>query len=144
MISRTAAVLREHNKRKPVSIPRQVFHISDDEGNSRDFSVKKTDKNVAYNMDDVEAVVDALIEVIQEALKNGEPISVHGFGKLSLVWRKEHTVKNVLDGQPVAIEGFYTPKFYVGNDLKRCAQIYGQKVKDEQLNAPLPVFSEGL
>ena len=143
MISRTAAVLRENGIRKPVSIPRQVFHISDDEGNTKDFSVKKTDRNVQYNMDDVEAVVTALIQVIEDALKDGDFVSVHGFGRLSLAWRKEHTVKNVLDGQPVTIEGYYTPKFYVGNDLKRCAQIYEQRLKDRELKAPLPVFTEG-
>jgi DNA-binding protein HU-beta len=144
MISRATAVLRENNARKPVSIPKQVFHISDDEGNSKDFPVKKIDKSVLYTTDDVEVMLDALIQVIEEALKNGESVAVHGFGKLSLAWRKEHTVKNVLDGKPVTIEGFYTPKFYVGNDLKRCAQIYEQKLKDEELKAPLPVFTEGL
>ena len=37
-------VLRTNDIKKPVSIPKQVFHISDDEGNSKDFTVKKTDK----------------------------------------------------------------------------------------------------
>ena len=144
MISRAAALLRENDARKPVSVPKQVFHISDDEGNTRDFTVKRIEKSVLYNLDDVETILDAVRCVIEEALKNGEEISVHGFGRLYLTWRKEHTVKNVLDGQPVTIDGYYTPKFYIGNDLKRCAQVYEQKLKNRDLNAPLPVFSEGL
>lgn len=142
LISQTASVLRENNVRKPVSIPKRVFHISDDEGNSKDFVVKKKDKNVIYTADDVEAVLSACQYVIQEALKRGEEISIHGFGKLGLKYHKGQTVVNVLDGQKVVTEGHYNPRFLAGNDLKRCAQVYEQSLKDQNLNTPLPVFSE--
>ena len=47
---RVATLMREKDIRKPVSIPKQVFHISDDEGNSRDFVVRKTDKSVQFTI----------------------------------------------------------------------------------------------
>ena len=59
LISKTAEVLRSNNIIKPVSTPKQVFHRSDDEGNQKDFVVKKTDKTVLYNTADVAAILDA-------------------------------------------------------------------------------------
>lgn len=142
LISRISAVLRENNIRKPVSFPKHVFHISDDEGNQKDFVAKKTDKMVLYTTDDVAAILDACQYVIQETLKQGEEISIHGFGRLGLKYQKEKTVHNIRDSQLVTIDGHYSPRFLCGNDLKRCAQIYEQSLKDLEINKPLPVFSE--
>ena len=60
LVRRIANVMRENNIRKPVSSQKQVFHISDDEGNTKDFVVKKTDKGVLFTYDDVEAMMDTL------------------------------------------------------------------------------------
>ena len=76
LIRRMTEVMRENDIRKPISFPKHVFHISDDEGNRRDFTVKKVDKSVIYTADDVEAVLDTLQYVIQEALKAGEEKTV--------------------------------------------------------------------
>lgn len=141
MISRIAALLRENDIRKPVSIPKQVFHISDDNGNSKDFKVRQIDRNVLYTAEDVENIIDACQYVIQDALKNGETVSVHGFGRLELMYTKERTAKNVLDGQEVFIEGHYRPRFLVGNDLRRCAQVYEQMLKDRETTRP-PQYDE--
>lgn len=134
--------MRENNIRKPISIPKQVFHISDDEGNHRDFTVKKTDKSVMYTVDDVEAMLDAMQYVIQEAVKAGEDITVRGFGTLGKRYRKARTVKNVLDGQAVELRGHYVPWFIPGNDLKRCLQIYEQAISDQELDRELPIFHQ--
>lgn len=142
LIRRTAEVMRENNIRKPVSIPKQVFHISDNEGNHRDFTVKKTDKSVMYTVDDVEAVLDAMQYVIQEAVKVGEDIVVRGFGTLGKRYRKARTVRNVLDGQAVELRGHYVPWFIPGNDLKRCMQIYEQTLSDQELDRELPIFHQ--
>jgi len=143
LISRITAVLRENNVRKQISIPKRVFHIIDDDGNQKDFKVKQTDKSVIYTSEDIEAILDACMYVIREALKNGEEISVHGFGKLWLKYRVPKVVsKNVHDGLPCVAPGAYIPKFTFGNDLLRSAQIYTQSVSDQELIQPLPVFTE--
>lgn len=142
LIRQIAAVMRDRGLRKQISIPKHVFHISDDEGNNKDFVVKKTDKSVLYTADDIEAVLDACQYVIQEAMKAGDEISIRGFGTLGLKYRKPRIAKNVLDGEPIRMEGHYVPKFVSGNDLKRCAQVYEQSVTDKKLRAPLPIFSE--
>ena len=142
LISRTAAVLRENNIRKPVSIPKQVLHISDDDGNSKDFTVKKADKKMLYTTGDVSAILNACMYVIQEALRRGEEVSIYGFGKLDLKYRKEHMVCRVLDGEMVKAVGHYLPRFLPGDTLRRSAQIYEQSLKDQEINSPLPVFYE--
>ena len=143
LIRQIAAVMRDNDIRKPISIPKQVFHITDDEGNKKDFTVKKIDKSVLYTADDIEAVLDACQYVIQEALKAGDVISIRGFGTLGLRYRKPRMAKNVLDGESVLQAGHYVPRFLSGNDLKRCAQVYEQSIADQKLCEPLPVFPEG-
>lgn len=142
LIRRMAEVMRENEVRKPISIPKQVFHISDDEGNHKDFTVKKIDKTVLYTADDVEAVLDALEYVIHEAIRAGEEISIRGFGTLGLRYRKPRIQRNVMDGQPVEVEGRFVPHFICGNDLKRCAQVYEQSISDRMINEPLPIFRD--
>lgn len=134
-------VLRTNDIKKPVSIPKQVFHISDDEGNSKDFTVKKTDKSVQYTKDDVTAIVDACLYVIQESLKRGEPINFRGFGTLGLNYRKPRATKCVGTEEDVVIKGRYVPKFSFGNDLRMCAKIYELSLKDK-LCEPEPVYDE--
>ena len=84
LISKTADILKERGIRKPVKVPRQVFHITDDEGNQKDFIVRKTDKTVMYNIEDVTAVLDACLSVIEQTLEHGEEVGIHGFGNFSM------------------------------------------------------------
>ena len=141
LISQTASVLRENNIRKAVSIPKHVLHVSDDYGHTRDFPIKEASRMVLYTAEDVEAILDACRYVIQEAIKRGEEVSIFGFGRLGLKYRKGQTVRNVLDGERVDVEGHFVPRFTAGNDLRRCAQVYEQSVRDMEINAP-PVFEE--
>ena len=134
-------LLRENNIKKPVSIPRQVFHISDDEGNSKDFTIKKTDKSVIYTTDDISTIIDACICVIQNALKHGETISFHGFGSIGLNYRKPRMTKRVGTDENIIIEGRYVPKFSFGKDLRMCAKIYELSLED-RVPEPEPVHDD--
>lgn len=134
-------LLRTNDIKKPVSIPKQVFHISDNEGNSKDFTIKKTDKSVLYTKDDVAAIVDACLYVIQDSLKRGEPISFHGFGTLGLNYRKPRATKCVGTEENVVIEGRYVPKFSFGKDLRMCAKIYELSLSDK-LPEPEPTYDK--
>lgn len=130
-------VLRTNGIKKPVSIPKRVFHISDDDGNSKDFSVKTTEKSVIFTKNDVNAIIDACVYVAQEALKRGEPITFHGFGTLGLNYRKPRKTKCVGTDDDVVIDGRYVPKFSFGNDLRLCAKMYELSLKD-RFSEPLP------
>lgn len=129
-VRRVAHEMRENNMRKPVSTPKHVFHISDDEGNSKDFVIKKSDKSVLYTVDDVEAVVNTCIDVIKEVIQTGEPISIKGLGTLGLHHRKARRTVHPETGKPVEVAARYVPKFSFGNDLRRCAKIFELSLED--------------
>lgn len=119
-----AKAMREQELRKPVSIPKQVFHISDDEGNHKDFVVQKTDKNVLYTEADIELMLDACIGVTEDALKRGDNVTIRGFGSLGLKYRQERATKNPITKDWVKVAARYIPRFSFGNDLRMCAKIY--------------------
>lgn len=122
--SRVAEVLRANNIRKPVSVKKQTFHITDEEGNTADFHIKQQDKNVIYTVDDTMNVIDACIAVIIDAIKNGEEISIKGFGNLGLHYRAARRTKEPNTGEWCEIEARYVPKFSYGNDLRMAARLY--------------------
>ena len=122
--SRVAEVLRANNIRKPVSVKKQTFHITDEDGNTADFHIKQQDKNVLYTVDDTANVIDACIAVILDAIKNGEEISFKGFGSLGLHYRAARRTKEPNSGEWCEIEARYIPKFSYGNDLRMAARLY--------------------
>lgn len=122
--SRVAEVLRTNNIRKPVSVKKQTFHITDEDGNTADFHIKQQDKNVLYTVDDTANVIDACIAVILDAIKNGEEISIKGFGSLGLHYRAARRTKEPNSGEWCEIEARYIPKFSYGNDLRMAARLY--------------------
>lgn len=134
--------LKNNNLRKAVSLPKQIFHISDNEGNTKDFIVRKTDKTVLYTVEDIEAILDACIYVISDSLKRGEPISIRGFGTLGLKYRKPRATKKLGTDEWIDIDARYIPKFSFGNDLRMCAKLYELSLEDKSVNEPLPVFND--
>lgn len=142
LVRRISNVMRENNIRKPVSSQKQVFHISDDEGNSKDFVVKKTDKGVLFTYDDVEAVMDTCLAVIGDSLKRGEPVSIRGFGTLSLNYRKPRVNKHPVTHEDVEVSGRYVPKFESGKDLKMCAKMYELSLEERLASYESPEFDE--
>lgn len=131
LVKNITASMREKDIRKPVSMPKQVLHISDDEGNQKDFTVRKTEKSVIFTNDDVEAVINTFIEIVQDAIKNGETVSLHGFGTFGLKYRKPRKTKQVGTNEWVDVAARYVPKFTFGNELRRCAKIYELSLSDK-------------
>lgn len=122
--SRVAEALRENNMRKPVSVKKHTFHITDDEGNSADFNIKQRDKAVLYTVDDASNVIDACLAVILDAIRKGEEINIKGFGCLGLHHRAARRTKEPNSGEWCEIEARYVPKFAYGNDLRMAARLY--------------------
>lgn len=142
LVRRVAAVMRDNGIRKPVSSPKQIFHISDDEGNTKDFIVKKSNKSVMYTVDDVESMIDACVYVIEDALKQGEHITVRGFGTLALQYRKARTTKHPDTGEPVEVKARYIPKFSFGNDLRICAKMFELSLAENAQEIEPPLLDE--
>lgn len=142
LIRRITDVMIENGTRKSVSFPKHTFHISDDDGNVEDFVVKQSDKMVRYTAKDVRTIIDTCIYVIKESLKSGEGLVINGICSLDLIYKKPLPVKNIHDGKKIIIPGHYAPKIVAGPELKRCVQVYEQRMKDEAANTIEPIPDE--
>jgi len=136
-ISRVTAFLKETDARKPMRAQMHTFHISDDDGNHKDFIVKKVMKGILYNRDDVSVIVDACIKIIQEALMHGEAIDFHGFAKLGMHYHKLGNRTNPSTGEKLKIDGRYLPKLTAMSGLKKYVAIFQRALEDGTLT-PLP------
>lgn len=131
-VTRVTEVLRENGTKKPISAKKHVFHISDNEGNNADFVVKQKNKSVIYTIDDTANIVDACLAVIEDALKSGEEINIHGFGCLGLHYRAARTTIDPYYGEPCEVEARYIPKFNYGKTLRMAARLYELSLKEAE------------
>lgn len=136
LIRRVTNVMRDNHIKKPVYAQRQVLHISDDDGNTKDFVIKKNDTGVLFTADDVENIIDACIYVIEDAIKHGDSVTVRGFGTLGLNYRKARVNKHPVTGEVVDVGARYVPKFVSGNDLKMCAKVYELSIGEKLCELP--------
>jgi len=135
-----AARLKEEGFGKVVTSPRHVFHISDDEGNTKDFVVRKTDKTVSLNSKDVYAVLDVACDVLMDILKNGDTLSISGIGNLGLKYRKPRKINDRFNsGDWIETSGKYVPCFTSGKDLKIAAKLYELSLIDDEITEDPPL-----
>jgi len=66
----------------------------------------------------VASAVDALQDVISEALVRGEKVALTGFGTFQTSDRKARTGINPATGEKIQIAACTVPKFVVGKSLK--------------------------
>ncbi|MCC5861753.1 MAG: integration host factor subunit beta [Gammaproteobacteria bacterium] len=67
---------------------------------------------------DVELAVKHLLELMSDALANGERIEIRGFGSFSLHFRPPRMGRNPKTGEAVALSGKHVPHFKPGKDLR--------------------------
>lgn len=125
-----AAVLKRNDVRKDMPPKKHVFYISDDEGNAKKFSVTQQARGVHFNAEDVDAVIEAFMFVVSEAIKRGEQINLQGFGSFKLRHLKHISVRDFNSDGMIDIPDRYTVKFVPGADLKNSAAVYGTSVED--------------
>ncbi len=63
-------------------------------------------------------VVDAMLESIAGALKDGDEVRLPGFGTFSVAQRKASKGRNPRTGEPIQIPASKIPKFKAGKSLK--------------------------
>jgi len=67
---------------------------------------------------DIELAVKALLELMTQALADGERIEIRGFGSFALNYRAPRTGRNPKTGESVVLEGKYVPHFKPGKELR--------------------------
>lgn len=124
--------LKEANYRKTFVAPRHTFHVSDDDGNCCDFNVRQVDKSVAFSQKDVSAFLDAYVDAVEEALKNGEEVFLYGFGSFAPHYRSGRTT--TMPGLPgeFTVESCYVPRFAPGRRLKLATKLWGVSKEDSK------------
>ena len=68
--------------------------------------------------DDVDMAVKTLLEMMGNALTEGERIEIRGFGSFSLHFRPPRLGRNPKTGDSVALPGKYVPHFKPGKELR--------------------------
>lgn len=121
---RVTNVMRENGIRKHISAKKQVFHISDDNGNKEDFVIQNPSRDAIFTIDDVRSVIDICLYVVMESLQRGESVTFHGFGSLGVHHRKARATKIPGTDERIEVEERYVPKFTFGNHLRMCARNY--------------------
>jgi nucleoid DNA-binding protein len=62
--------------------------------------------------------VNALLDIVQDAVKSGEKVTIPGFGTFSVSDRKARAGRNPLTGAPLQIAASKAPKFTAGSGFK--------------------------
>lgn len=144
LINKIVDVLQENDVRKKISAQKTVFHISDDFGHQSDFVVRKSERGLLFTSNDVAAIIDACLAVVEDSLKRGEEINIHGYGSLGVHYREARQTKHPSTGEDVEIPAKYTPKFKFGHQLRMAAKVYELSLEDMAENNMLaPVSDEG-
>jgi DNA-binding protein HU-beta len=75
---------------------------------------------------DSERALNAFIETVTETVKNGEKLTIPGFGSFSVTERKARTGRNPQTGEPVKIAASKAPKFSAGSGFKAAVNTKGK------------------
>jgi DNA-binding protein HU-beta len=67
---------------------------------------------------DAERAVKALVETVTTCLKDGDSLTIVGFGTFSVSQRAARTGKNPRTGEKLEIAAANTPRFKAGKSLK--------------------------
>lgn len=135
LAAKVAEVLNNNDIKKYVPAQKTTFHITDDQGGKHDFTIKKEQQGVRYMVDDIDKILEACTEVIIDLIKNGENISILGFGRLFLKKRAAHLAPHPVTGEMYHTKEHYVVKFDAYKNLKAAAAIYSINDDDNRRKA---------
>ena len=76
---------------------------------------------------EAEEALTAFLNVVKDSLKNGEKVTLIGFGSFSVVDRKARTGRNPRTGEPIEIPAARAVKFKPAEKLKEV--VSGQQIQ---------------
>ncbi len=85
---------------------------------NREEFVKAVAEKAGITKKDAATVVNAVLEVIEEAMKKGEEVKFTGFGTFKVITRKERKGRNPRTGEEIVIPATRVVRFYPGAKLK--------------------------
>lgn len=124
LAKRIVEVLKNNNVRKDVRATRMVLHITDDEGNSKDFVARKPRTDVMFDKNDVTAMLQAFMAVVSDAILNGEEIRMFNFGTFKIKQKAATRARHPETKEIVEIPSYYYPSFTFAKRLKNAAKLF--------------------
>jgi len=124
LAKRVVDILKDNNVRKDVRATRVVFHISDDEGNSKDFVAKKPRTDVLFDKNDVMAIMQAFMAAVSDAILKGEEIRMYNFGTFKLKQKAASRARHPETKELVDVPSYYYPSFVFARRLKNAAKFF--------------------
>lgn len=79
---------------------------------------KLADQNLHLYHRDVEAIVNAILDEISDAMARGDRVELRGFGAFSVKHRPARVGRNPRTGAQVQVEQKYTPFFKTGKEMR--------------------------
>jgi DNA-binding protein HU-beta len=80
--------------------------------------IEKVAQSAELNKAAAARAVEATFNIIAESLKNGDSVTLSGFGTFSVSSRKARTGRNPRTGEPIMIAASRSPRFRAGKGLK--------------------------
>lgn len=75
-------------------------------------------ENAEVSKKDAEKVLKSFVEVVSDAMKNGDKVQLVGFGTFEVSERAARTGRNPKTGESIEIAASRIPKFKAGKALK--------------------------
>lgn len=139
LVSAVAESLRENGVRKQIKTKSEVFRvIQDDSGDEAVFTIDRADRKILYSTEDVMNVLDAIIEVVTDSIRRGEPVTVRGLGTLTTVRVAPRRSKEPDTGIWHDIPAMTRPKFRSGYLLAAAARASGLQEDEHGAEQFLP------
>jgi len=76
------------------------------------------DQHAPFTQNQVEVLVNAIFDAIQEALSKGDKVEIRGFGSFRVRYRKMREGRNPKTGERGSVAAKRTPFFKAGKALK--------------------------
>lgn len=91
--------------------------------------VKEIAEKANQSQKDAKAFLDATIDVVTQALKTGDKVTLVGFGTFQVKERAAREGRNPRTGKPLKIPAKKAPVFAAGKGLKDAVAASGKKGK---------------
>lgn len=80
--------------------------------------IRKIAEKTGFTQKDTGATIDAALDVIENALVDGDDVKLSGFGTFETVEKAERTARNLQTGEMITVPAHKAPKFKFSKTIK--------------------------
>lgn len=77
-----------------------------------------------YTKKSATELVDDFVDIVLENLRNGDVVSLHGFGTFDILFREARSCPNPQTGEKVDIPPHLIPRFYPGTKMRAVVKMW--------------------